>query len=187
MDDTDSGAVTRLLHQWQRGDASCFDELSDRIYHELHRIAESYLRNSPNGTLQPTALINEAYMRLVSVQDPVQGRKHFFALAAKLMRQILVDRARRHAASKRGGGWQVEQLDEHSLGANAGIEEFLILEQALNRLAESEPRLAQIVELHYFGGLTGQEISEVLNVPLWTINRDHRLAEAWLRRALNKN
>jgi RNA polymerase sigma factor (TIGR02999 family) len=187
MDDTDSGAVTRLLHQWQQGDASCFDELSGRIYHELHRIAESYLRNSPNGTLQPTALINEAYMRLVNVQDPVQGRKHFFALAAKLMRQILVDRARRHSASKRGGGWQVEQLDEQSLGANAGIEEFLILEQALNRLSESEPRLAQVVELHYFGGLTGQEISEVLNVPVWTINRDHRLAEAWLRRALNKN
>jgi RNA polymerase sigma factor (TIGR02999 family) len=184
MDDVATGAVTRLLHQWQQGDSSCFDELSGLIYSELHRIAERYLRSSPNSTLQPTALINEAYLRLVGVQAPLQGRKHFFALAAKMMRQILVDRARRHSASKRGGGFQLEPLNEESHGISAGIEEFLILDQALTRLAEAEPRLAQVVELHYFGGLNGPEISELLNIPLWSVTRDHRLAEAWLRRAL---
>ncbi len=186
MDDASPGAVTRLLHQWQQGDASCFDELSGLVYGELHRIAEGYLRGSPNATLQPTALINEAYLRLVGVQDPLKGRKHFFALAAKLMRQILVDRARRHAATKRGGGIEVLPLDDSSHGVSAGIEEFLILDQALNRLAEAEPRLAQVVELHYFGGLNGTEISEYLDVPVWSVTRDHRLAEAWLRRALSE-
>jgi RNA polymerase sigma factor (TIGR02999 family) len=187
MGDTGTGAVTRLLHQWQQGDNSSFDELSHLIYGELHRIAEKYLRNSPNSTLQPTALINEAYLRLAGVQAPVTGRKHFFALAAKLMRQILVDHARRHSASKRGGDFVLEPLNEDGHGVNAGIEEFLILDQALNRLAEAEPRLAQVVELHYFGGLTGNEISEVLGVPAWSVTRDHRLAEAWLRRALSES
>jgi RNA polymerase sigma factor (TIGR02999 family) len=184
MDDAAAGSVTRLLHQWQQGDASCFDELSGLVYSELHRIAEGYLRGSPNATLQPTALINEAYIRLVGVQDPVKSRKHFFALAAKLMRQILVDGARRHAASKRGAGFEIQPLTDDSHGVTAGIEEFLVLDQALNRLAEAEPRLAQVVELHYFGGLNGPEISEMLGVPVWSVTRDHRLAEAWLRRAL---
>ena len=116
----------------------------------------------------------------------MSGRKHFFALAAKLMRQILVDRARRHSASKRGGGWHVQQLDDEGYGVDSGIEEFLILEQALNRLAGEEPRLAQVVELHYFGGLNGPEISELLDVPVWSVHRDQRLAEAWLRRALSQ-
>jgi len=187
MEHPETGAVTRLLHQWQQGDASCFDELSGLIYGELHRIAERYLRSSPNSTLQPTALINEAYLRLIGVQAPVQGRKHFFALAAKLMRQILVDRARRHTASKRGGGVQIEPLNEESHGINVELDEFLILDQAMTRLAEAEPRLAQVVELHYFGGLNGPEIAELLAVPLWSVTRDHRLAEAWLRRALSEN
>ena len=150
MADGATGEVTRLLHQWQQGDSASFDQLSSLIYNELHRIAEGYLRNSTNATLQPTDLVNEAYLRLVGVEAPVKGRKHFFALAAKLMRQILVDRARRHAASKRGGGLQMQLLDEQGHGVDAGIEEFLILEQALNRLADEEPRLAQVVELHYF-------------------------------------
>jgi RNA polymerase sigma factor (TIGR02999 family) len=187
MGDVATGSVTRLLRQWQQGDNACFDELSSLIYSELHRIAESYLRSSPHATLQPTALINEAYLRLVGTQVPLQGRKHFFALAAKLMRQILVDRARRHSASKRGAGFQVETLNEEGHGVSAGIEEFLILEQALSRLAEAEPRLAQVVELHYFGGLNGPEISELLGVPVWSVTRDHRLAEAWLRRELSQS
>lgn len=187
MDEAATGAVTRLLHQWQLGDASCFDELSGLIYSELHRIAERYLRGFPNATLQPTALINEAYLRLVGVHAPMQGRKHFYALAAKLMRQILVDRARHHSASKRGGGFPLESLDDESPGVAAGVEEFLILDQVLTRLAEDEPRLAQIIELHYFGGLTGPEISELIEAPLWSVTRDRRLAEAWLRRALSQS
>src|SRR5215467_2640681 len=123
MGDGATGSVMRLLCQWQQGDTFCFDELSRLIYNDLHRIAERYLRSSPDSTLQPTALINEAYLRLVEVQAPLQGRKHFFALAAKLMRQILVDRARRHSAAKRGGGFQVEVLDDEGYGVDAGIEE----------------------------------------------------------------
>lgn len=186
MDNPAPGDVTQLLHRWQDGDNSCFDELSGVIYQELHRIAEGYLRSTPNATLQPTALINEAYLRLAGVDAPVKGRKHFFALSAKLMRQILVDRARRHAAAKRGGALQLEPLDEQSHGVSARIEEFLILDQALTRLAEAEPRLARVVELHYFGGLNGAEIAELLGNPLWSVQRDHRLAEAWLRRALSE-
>jgi len=193
MADGATGEVTRLLHQWQQGDSASFDQLSSliynelhRIYNELHRIAEGYLRNPTNATLQPTDLVNEAYLRLVGVEAPVRGKKHFFALAAKLMRQILVDRARRHAASKRGGGLQMQLLDEQGHGVHAGIEEFLILEQALNRLADEEPRLAQVVELHYFGGLNGPEISELLDVPVWSVHRDQHLAKAWLRRALSQ-
>jgi RNA polymerase sigma factor (TIGR02999 family) len=181
------GDVTQLLHRWQEGDASCFDELSGVIYHELHRIAEGYLRNSPNATLQPTALINEAYLRLAGVQAPLKGRKHFFALSAKLMRQILVDRARRHSATKRGGDVHIEPLTDEVHGVSARIEEFLILDQALTRLADAEPRLARVVELHYFGGLNGPEISELLEVPVWAVQRDHRMAEAWLRRALSES
>jgi len=187
MGDSATGEVTRLLHEWQQGDSASFDQLSSLIYNELHRIAEGYLRNPTNATLQPTDLVNEAYLRLVGVEAPVKGRKHFFALAAKLMRQILVDRARRHAASKRGGGLQMQLLDEQGHGVHAGIEEFLILEQALNRLADEEPRLAQVVELHYFGGLNGPEISELLDVPVWSVHRDQHLAKAWLRRALSQS
>ncbi len=183
---TQPGEVTRLLHQWQQGDRTCFDELSPLIYSELHRIAERYLRSTPESTLQPTALINEAYMRLLGVHAPIQGRKHFFALSAKMMRQILVDRARRYSAVKRGGEYQIEPMgDDLQPAVAAGVEQFLILDQALSRLAESEPRLAQVVELSYFGGLTAAEIGETLGVPAWSVTRDHRLAEAWLRRALS--
>jgi RNA polymerase sigma factor (TIGR02999 family) len=184
MNDVATGTVTQLLHEWHSGDNQSFDELSRLIFDELHRIAEGYLRNTPNATLQPTALINEAYIRLAGSRPRLNGRKHFYALAAKLMRQILVDRARRHSAMKRGGGRQFETLSEELHGVRADLDQFLILDQALTRLAEAEPRLAQVVELHYFGGLSGSEIAELLNIPLWSVNRDHRLAEAWLRRAL---
>jgi RNA polymerase sigma-70 factor (ECF subfamily) len=181
----DAGPVTELLHKWQHGDSGSFDRLSGLIHHELHRIAEGYLRTSPNATLQPTALINEAYIRLSGVTAELQGRKHFFALAARMMRQILVDRARRNSALRRGGAFGFEPLNEQIHGGGADLVQFLILDQALTRLAEAEPRLARIVELHYFGGLTGNEIAELLGVAPWTVNRDHRLAEAWLRRALS--
>jgi RNA polymerase sigma factor (TIGR02999 family) len=186
VQDPGAGAVTELLHRWQGGEAECFDQLSGMIYHELHRIAEGYLRGSPNATLQPTALINEAYIRLIGVSASLQGRKHFFALAAKLMRQILVDRARRHSAARRGGAFQFEPLNEQVHGVEAELDQFLILDQALTRLSEQEPHLARIVELHYFGGLTASEVAELLDVAPWTVTRDHRLAEAWLRRALSE-
>lgn len=184
QDGEGAGAVTRLLNQWQQGDASSFDQLSQLIYGELHRIAERYLRQTPDGTLQPTALVNEAYLRLAGQQAEYADRKHFFALAAKVMRQVLVDRARAHAAEKRGGGVKAETLREELRGAGNRIEEFLILDQALTKLATQEPRVAEIIELHYFGGMTGAEIADVLGISTATVSRDQRLGEAWLRRAL---
>lgn len=184
-DDGDTGSVTQLLNRWQQGDAASFDELSKVIYGELHRIAESYLHGSRNQTLQPTALVNEAYIRLTGQNASYNGRKHFYALAAKAMRQVLVDRARARNAAKRGGGVEARSLDQVQAGEQSHIQEFLILDDALHRLASEEPRLAQILELRYFAGLTGIEIGELLGIPGWQVSREQRLGEAWLKRDLS--
>jgi RNA polymerase sigma factor (TIGR02999 family) len=177
--------VTRLLNQWQQGDTSAFDELSSVIYGELHRIAGAYLSRFPSETLQPTALVNEAYLRLTGQNDTYTGRRHFYALAAKIMRQVLVDRARARNAAKRGSGSEAEPLDDVHAGQDAHIDQFLILDQSLTQLSREQPRLAQIIELRYFGGLTGVEVGEVLEIPAWQVSREQRLAEAWLKRALS--
>jgi RNA polymerase sigma-70 factor, ECF subfamily len=179
------GVVTKLLNEWQQGDSGSFDQLSKLLYAELRRIAEKYLRQSPNGTLQPTALVHEAYIRLTNQNDTYNGRKHFYALAAQVMRQVLVDRSRAQCSAKRGGGLQPVELDANHDGVPNQIEDFLILDQALTSLAKESPRLAQIIELHYFGGLTGLEIAEMLNVSASTVSREQRLAEAMLKRALS--
>ncbi len=180
------GVVTKLLNEWQQGDPGSFEKLSKLIYSELHRIAEKYLRQSPNGTLQPTALVHEAYIRLTNQSDTYNGRKHFYALAAQVMRQVLVDRSRAQCSAKRGGGALPVELDTDRDGAPNQIEDFLILDQALTSLAKDNPRLAQIIELHYFGGLSGLEIAELLNISASTVSRDQRLAEAILKRSLSK-
>jgi RNA polymerase sigma-70 factor (ECF subfamily) len=179
-----TSAVTKLLNEWQQGNPASFEELSEKIYSELHRIAEKYLRQTPNGTLQPTALVNEAYIRLTGQNDTYQGRKHFFALAAQAMRQTLVDRARAHNSAKRGGGVHAETLDTARAGKPNTLEQFLVLDQALTRLTHENPRLGQIIELKYFGGLNGEEIAEMLEISASTVSREQRLAEAWLRREL---
>ncbi len=178
--------VTRLLNRWQQGDRGAFDELSKLIYTELHRIAEKYLHGSQEGTLQPTALVNEAYIRLAGHGATYHDRKHFYALAAQVMRQVLVDCVRARQAAKRGAGMVPEVLDEARHGRGNRLEEFLILDEALTRLSAERPRLGQIVELHYFGGLTGSEIAGLLGISAATASREQRLAEAWLKRALSE-
>ncbi|HEX4228357.1 MAG TPA: ECF-type sigma factor [Bryobacteraceae bacterium] len=178
------GQVTRLLNEWQQGNQECFGELSRLIYAELHRIAASYLRNSPHATLQPTALINEAYLRLAAQNDTYSGRKHFFALAARVMRQILADMARSRKAAKRGSGEKAVSIDAGYPSEFNDPDRFLMLDEAMTNLHRASPRLAEIVELHYFGGLTGAEIAGLLNTSAATVSRQQRLAEALLRQAL---
>jgi RNA polymerase sigma factor (TIGR02999 family) len=180
-----SGQVTRLLNEWQQGNQESFGELSALIYAELHRIAASYLRKSPHDTLQPTALINEAYLRLADRNDTYNGRKHFFALAARVMRQILADAARTRQAAKRGGGNEAVPFDEAYPSQFSDPDRFLILDQTLTNLHRSSPRLAEIVDMHYFGGLSGVEIAELLGISAATVSREQRLAEAVLRQALS--
>jgi RNA polymerase sigma factor (TIGR02999 family) len=179
--------VTRLLNDWQQGNRGAFDELSAIIYTELHRIAESYLRRSPQATFQPTALVNEAYIRLAGHESAYHDRKHFYALAAQMMRHVLVDRVRAQQSAKRGGGMAPETLDEIRHGVPHRLDEFLILDEVLTRLSQAEPRLSQIIELHYFGGLTGAEIADLMGISASTVSREQRLAEAWLRQALSQN
>ena len=180
--------VTQLLELWRQGDAASFDAASSLLYNELHRIAQSYLRQAaPNATLQPTALIHEAYIRLAERSlGAFQDRKHFFALAARIMRQILVDRARERSASKRGGpAVQHVPIDEARHGFATDPDEFLQLHQALERLNQYDPSLAAVIELRYFAGLTLEETAELLDISVPTANRRQRIAEAWLNRALS--
>ena len=179
--------VTQLLELWRQGDAASFDAASSLLYNELHRIAQSYLREAaPNATLQPTALIHEAYIRLAERSlGAFQDRKHFFALAARIMRQILVDRARERSASKRGGpAVQHVPIDEARHGFATDPDEFLQLHQALERLNQYDPSLAAVIELRYFAGLTLEETAEHFDISVPTANRRQKIAEAWLNRAL---
>jgi RNA polymerase sigma factor (TIGR02999 family) len=180
--------VTQLLVEWSGGDRAALDRLLPLVFDELRRLAASYLRRERAGhTLQPTALVNEAYLRLVD-QDGVrwQNRAHFFGIAANLMRQILVDHARQRAAEKRGGSdqqrlslTQAERIVRHE------DVDVLALNEALERLAEFDPQQARIVELKFFGGLTIEEICEVAGLSHATVEREWKLARAWLRRELS--
>jgi RNA polymerase sigma-70 factor, ECF subfamily len=187
MPETLGADVTQLLELWRNGDAASFDAASGLLYSELHRIAQSYLRGAPpNATLQPTALIHEAYLRLAErAHGPFRDRKHFFALAAKIMRQILVDRARERTALKRGGeAIQYVPVDEARDGFAADPDEFLLLHQALDRLTEYNPGLASVIELRYFAGLTTEETADLLDISAPTASRRQRMAEAWLSRSI---
>jgi RNA polymerase sigma factor (TIGR02999 family) len=178
--------VTGLLELWRSGDAASFEAASSLLYQELHRIAQSYLRGSaPGATLQPTALINEAYLRLAKrSHGAFRDRKHFFALAAKIMRQILIDRARERSASKRGGpGIHFVSLDDAPGGLTDDPDEFLLLHQALDKLNVYDAALGGVIELRYFAGLTLEETAEVLGISVPSANRRQRMAEAWLSRA----
>ncbi len=180
--------ITQLLELWRHGDAAAFDAASSLLYAELHRIAQSYVRASrPSATLQPTVLIHEAYIRLVERSPgPFLDRKHFFALAAKIMRQILADRARERSALKRGGeAVQHIPLDEAQAGFTSDPDEFLLLDRALDQLAEHSRDLASVIELRYFAGLTLQETAESLAISVAATDRRQRLAEAWLSRAVS--
>lgn len=182
------GEVTELLLNWQAGDASALDRLAPLLYDELRRLAGSMFRRERAGhTLQPTAVVNEAYIRLVK-QGAVNfsTRAHFFGVAARVMRQVLVDASRARLAEKRGGGGVKVELNEDQQGGASRTDlDVMALHQALEQLASLDPRKARIVEMRYFGGLTGEEIAGVLDVGTATVTRDLRMAEAWLARALS--
>jgi len=187
MSTPSSNDVTRLLVDWGNGNQAALDELIPLVYAELHRLAGRYMWREGRGhTLQTSALINEAYLRLVDQKKMQwQNRAHFFGVAARLMRQILVDHARSRSRAKRGGGAQMVSLAEQSVIAKE-IEDVIALDDALKNLSEMDPRKSQIVEMKFFGGLTTEEVAEVLNVTTRTVEREWRKAKAWLNRAISK-
>lgn len=178
--------ITQLLAEWREGNQAALDELYPLVYDELHRLARRYMSRERKGhTLQTTALINEAYVRLVDQRNVHwANRSHFFAISAQIMRRILIDHARRHAYAKRGGGAQQVSLDETATVALGDLSEFLRLDEALKSLAELDPRRSQVVELKYFGGLNNDEIAGVLKISKNTVIRDWNMARAWLYRQL---
>ena len=177
--------VTQLLLAWGEGDESAGDELIMRVYDQLRRIARHHLRGERAGhTLQTTALINEAYMKLVEQPVSWQNRAHFFGIAARLMRQILVDHARARQRLKRGGDWQRISLTAGDT-AREQAADLLALDKALEILAEADPQKSRIVELRFFGGLTIDETAQVLGVSTPTVERGWRAARAWLQTELS--
>lgn len=177
--------VTVLLRDWRAGDAGARDELIATVYTELHRLASGYLRDErPGHTFRPTDLVSEAYLRLADGGQPEwNDRGHFFAIAARSMRQILVDHARKRNAAKRGEGQRPEVLDESRI-AVARPAEMVALDDALTALQQHDERKARVVELHYFGGMTQDEIARVLDVHVNTVARDLTFAKAWIHRRL---
>ena len=181
--------VTILLRAWGGGKKQALDRLAPLVYRELHQIAGRLMASQrPNHTLQATALINEAYVRLVDArQASWQDRAHFFALCASAMRQILIDHARARASEKRGGDQIVIELDEALAAAPSPAANLLELDDALKRLAALDPRKSQVVELRFFGGLNLEETAEALKVSTKTVQRDWDLARAWLYGELGGN
>jgi len=178
--------VTRLLVDWSKGNQAALDELAPLVYQDLHQRARNYLRHErPDHTLQPTALIHEAYLRMITDSPPEwNGRAHFFAVAARVMRQILVDHARRHQAGKRGSGVVNVSLDDALVPARSESSDVMALDEALQKLAAFDERKCRIVEMRYFAGCTVEETAEALGVAGITVMREMRLAEAWLRRSM---
>lgn len=178
--------VTQLLSEWSRGNQAALGELTPLVYRELHQRARSYLRHErPDHTLQPTALIHEAYLRLIDESPPEwNSRAHFFAIASRVMRQILVDHARRRGAGKRGSGAANVSLDEALVPARTENADLMALDEALDRLAAFDERKSRIVEMRYFGGCTVEETADALGIAGITVMREMRLAEAWLRRSM---
>jgi len=180
--------ITKLLHGWQGGDRAALDALVPVVYKELHRLAHYELRKErADHTLQSTALVHEAYFRLVGQDLPQwESRTHFFAIAAQLMRQILVDYARRRRASKRGGGVCMLTLDDAVALPQRKDVDVVAIDDALNTLAEVDPRQSRIVELRFFAGLSLKEISDVMGIATATVQRDWTAARAWLHREISR-
>ena len=181
--------ITELLAEWREGNQSALDELYPLVYDELHRLARRYMsRERKDHTLQTTALINEAYVRMVDQKNVNwANRSHFFAISAQIMRRILIDHARRNAYAKRGGGAQQVSLEEVAALVPEQGRELMRLDEALKSLAERDPRRSQVVELRYFGGLNNEEIAGVLQVSENTVTRDWNMARAWLYQQLSEN
>ena len=185
--DHEAPDITGLLLAWRAGDQVAGDQLMQLVYDELKRQAARAMRREDIAhTLQPTALVNEAYLRLVDqTRIEWQNRAQFFGVAAQVMRRILVDHARAANADKRGGGATNLTLDESAVARAAPIVELLALDEALDQLAAASPRQARVIELRYFGGLSVEETAEVLGVSAPTVSRDQQAAEAWLAQAMS--
>ena len=177
-----AGEVTRLIESLRGGDREAFDRLFPLVYDELRRVADGQIhRERADHTLTPTALVNEAYLRLVDqARVEWQGRAHFFGIAARAMRQILVDYARKRGAAKRGGGWEKTTFADEGAGVEVSFDELIALDDALERLDRADPRLRAVVEYRYFAGLSETEIAEVLGVTERTVQRDWVKARAFL-------
>ena len=185
---TPPNEITQLLRKWSEGDRAALDQLMPVVYQELRKLANSYLRDeSPDHTLQPTALINEAYLRLVKQDFPEwQSRKHFYGVAAQLMRQILVEYARARLTAKRGGGALNLPFDEAINFSPDQAADLVALDDALMALAKFDERKARVIELRYFGGFSVEEVADMLGVSLATIGRETQMAQMWLRREIAK-
>ena len=180
--------VTELLVAWSEGDRAALDQLTPLVYEELHRLARNHMSRERQGhTLQTSALVNEAYLRLIDQKNVRwQNRAQFFSIASRLMRRILVDYARSHRYAKRGGDMRRVSLDEAAIVAQEPAAELVALDDALKSLAALDPRKCQVVELRFFGGMSVEESAEVLGVSVVTVMRDWSTAKAWLHRAMEK-
>ena len=179
--------VTQMLLDWRSGDEKALKQLMPLVYDELRRLASRYMKSERRGhTLQATALVNEAYIRLVDMKVSWQDRAHFFAVAARLMRRLLVDHARAHHRAKREGDAAKVSFDDAIEVLCNPTSDVIAVDEALTRLAEFDPRKSEILELRYFGGLNNDEVAEALGVSRATVQRDLRLAKAWLNRELKR-
>ena len=188
MTASSSHTVTQLLRAWRQGDAAALDRLVPVVYQKLRRLARHYMAGQrPGHTLQATALVNEAYMRLVDCEQVNwKDRAHFFAISARMMRRVLVEFARARQYQKRGAGARKTSLDEGVIASPQRGQDLVALDDALQALAAEYPRQAQVVELRFFGGLSVEETAEVLHVSAITVMRDWQLAKVWLARELKK-
>lgn len=183
-----SNEITQLLVAWGNGDQNALDQLMPLVYSELHRLAHRHIKKErPGHTLQTSALLNEAFLRLVDQRDVTwKSRAHFFAIAAQMMRRILVDYARSRSYAKRGGDARQVSFDEELMVSQQRRADILELHDALNELATIDERKSKVVELKFFGGLTNEETAEVLGVSPGSVMRDWTLSKAWLRLAMSK-
>lgn len=184
-----SKPITELLQSWKDGDESAIERLVPLVYAELHRLAQRHMSDEkPGHTLQTTALVNEAYVRLVGSHVNWENRTHFFAVCAQVMRRILVDWARSRGALKRGGDQRALEFDEDALAAiREPATDLLAIDEALQSLAAIDARKSRVVEMRFFGGLSVRETAEILKVSDETVQRDWKFAKSWLRRELSRN
>lgn len=182
----EQGEVTRLLHAVRSGHEGAEERLMTLVHKELRRLAAIYLRKeAPNHSLQPTALVHEAYLRLAGMEQmDWKNRSHFFGVAAKLMRHILVDHARANNADKRGNGWKIVGLDEAFIATPGRSPDLVALDDSLNLLEKMEPRKCRVIELRFFSGMSEEDTAQVLGVSVRTVKRDWRMAKAWLYKEL---
>ncbi len=183
---TQPSSVTQLLQDWRSGKSDALQRLTPLVYDELHKLARKYMRQERAGhTLQATAIVHEAYVRLIDMEVPWEDRAHFFAVAARLMRRILVDYAKQRRAEKRGAGsLTVFRLEEHDAPSKDPGYDILEIDDALNKLSAADERLARMIEVHYFAGMSSEETASAFDISVATLHRELRVAKAWLLKAM---